>query len=90
MFGEVDFRPCSIALVSLRYAMMQAVSANHVPPDDARAIVAAARALPYPDRTLRSILTAAAIVDDGRIAEALRRWDVKREDARALLHRMAA
>jgi hypothetical protein len=52
--------------------------------------VAAARALAYPDRTLRSILTAAAIVDDGRIAEALRRWDVKRDDARALLRRMAA
>lgn len=88
-FSEFDFQPCSIPLVSIRYAMEQAVSAQDIGADEARVIVAAARALPYPLRTVRAILAAAGVADEGRISEALRRWDVKRDDARALLRRLA-
>jgi len=87
-FTEGDFQACSIPLVTLRYAMEQAVSADLIPPNDARTIVAVARAMRYPERTLQTIVAAAGTAS-GPIAEALRRWDVKRDDARALLRWMA-
>ncbi|MFL5351964.1 TfuA-like protein [Archangium sp.] len=94
--AEHGFRPLTVPLVNVRHAARLAQRAGVLSPREARALVDAAVALFYQDRTWRRVL--AAVVEAWRPAtrEKWDAWaaggleDLKREDARACIHAAAA
>lgn len=85
----------TVALVNLRYGVAQGVAAGTVDPDAGERVVAAVKQLPFTFRTWEDI---AGVVDraDSGVLPVLREgiasggWDVKRRDAVAALHAVAA
>lgn len=96
---EHDFRPISVALVSVRSALAVARATGIVDPECATEIIDHARAIDYPHRTWnalrRSLVESESPyvtdVDDliGWLARTDMVWDVKRADAIAALSRAA-
>jgi hypothetical protein len=85
-----ECRPCTTPLVNVRHMAARAVEAALLSPDEGAALVAAARALPYTERSLPHMLRRAGLGDPTRtLAAKLRRWDLKADDARALLRAIA-
>lgn len=89
-FDPETLRPVSVALVTLRHAAARAEREGLFDTGAASAFVAAAAALPYPDRSVRAALRGASIRDeDGAVCRTLSAWDVKAEDARLVLATLA-
>jgi hypothetical protein len=93
---EHDFRPFTVPLVNVRHAARRAREARVLAPREARALVDAASALFYQDRTWPRVL--AAVAEAWRPATRAK-WDawaaggledLKREDARACIQAAAA
>ncbi|OJT23289.1 hypothetical protein BO221_20725 [Archangium sp. Cb G35] len=94
--AEHGFRPLTVPLVNVRHAARQAEGAKVLAPGEARALVDAAAALFYQDRTWPRVL--AAVGEAWRPATRAK-WDawaargvedLKREDARACLQAASA
>ncbi len=93
--AEAGYRAASVPLVNLRATLRAAVGAGRLTAAEESLVVAATRALYFPDRSLARILTAAGAAGLGpeRVAalrEVLREHfvDQKREDALELLRRL--
>ncbi|MFY0569595.1 TfuA-like protein [Archangium lansingense] len=93
---EHGFRPLSVPLVNVRHAARQAQDARVLAPREARALVDAAAALFYQDRTWPRVL---ATVGEAWRPVTRAKWDawaaggfedLKREDARACLQAASA
>lgn len=88
----------TLALVDIRWRLERAVEAGVVAKAKAKEIAAAAKTLPYPERTEESFLeTAAKLMTDDRDNNCAAltwlesdRMSLKREDTRGLIRRLAA
>jgi hypothetical protein len=91
--ADGGYRPASVPLVNVRASLRRAVDAGELAPAAADAAIALVRDIHYPDRLTSTILDrcrAAGLVGDdlAAIAHALTDGyvDLKRDDARELLH----
>ena len=95
-FAPGDAQPVSEAMINIRVALGRAVEAGVIERATCLKLVRTAKAMYFPDRTWRNLWRSAAGWLPGPEATALRRYlektrpDVKGEDARLLLHRLAA
>lgn len=94
--AQFAYRALSDAMINLRDGLALAVTAKVIGAEAAAALEAAAKTLHYPHRSWSAMLKAGAAcgIDTDRL-HALRDWrqahqpDTKRDDARAVLHRVA-
>ncbi|HEX8705103.1 MAG TPA: TfuA-like protein [Myxococcaceae bacterium] len=82
-------RPPSLALVNTRYAVSLALKKGLLDESEARSIVRAAEETFYAERTWRGILARAGVESRMGLEQLLAGWDLKREDARRVLRRVA-
>ncbi|MGW4425071.1 TfuA-like protein [Streptosporangium sp. NPDC004631] len=93
---DAGARPYTVALVSVRVALRRLRRRGAIGPADETRLLEAARRLPFTERTWRRLLTTTSGVP-GNALETLRQttaapalsWDVKAQDALALLRRLA-
>lgn len=84
--AERGYTPCSEAMVNIRATLRDCVSARLIDARQEQAVVAAAKAMFYPDRQLCSAILAAQLPPDVRARVLSRgRVDQKRIDARAAI-----
>ncbi|GAA2531006.1 MULTISPECIES: TfuA-like protein [Streptomyces] len=93
---DAGSRALTVALVSVRVALRRMVRRRVISPDDETRLLAAAEELPFTARTWRAVLhqvegvsrtTADAIRD--LVKGPAETWDIKTQDARSLLARLA-
>jgi hypothetical protein len=93
-YSREDGRPLSEAMINIRVALNQARREGVIERAAARRLIAVARALYFPDRSWPGLWHKAASWMPKRDLDALRQYiarakpDVKRDDARLLLHEM--
>lgn len=93
---DAGSRPLTVAMVSVRVVLRRLVRRRVISSDDEAGVLAAAEQLPFTARTWRGILRHAGGVSRTS-ADAIREvvdgpsetWDIKTQDARALLSRLA-
>lgn len=80
------YRPLSVSLISMRYALKQAIRRGRLDRTTGDRIAQAAQETFYPDRTWAPVLARAGVQDDdGHLASFLTEYDLKKEDARRAL-----
>lgn len=91
VFDPDSRRALSVPMVNVRFAVERLVSSASLSPSAGKRILEAALALPYQERSYPAILRRAGVEDDDRLRDlvgALQGFDLKREDAFALLEEL--
>lgn len=92
IFDPDGFVPLTVPLVNVRYAVERLLSSGTITAPIGNRILAAAQKLHYTDRTYKLILRQAGLadkVDAEGLLNLLQSFDLKRDDARLLLERLA-
>lgn len=93
IFDPIRNQPLSVPLVNVRFAVERLASLGTINDRTAAQILDAARKLSFKDRCYPQILDAASIglhTDSGDLAEMLETYDLKRQDAQAVLEYVEA
>lgn len=96
MFDPLTFEPVSEPLVNIRFTLKQAADAGVLAPEQASALIEAARAIYFPERCWDAVFASAPEVVGEEVAERVchyvqtSRVDQKREDALAALRLIRA
>src|SRR5882672_4204789 len=92
IFDPSRFVPLTVPLVNVRYAIERLLHSGSISASVSERILAAAKKLHYRDRTYKRILAEAKLdekIDTEDLLNLLTRLDLKREDAKLLLERLA-
>jgi ribosomal protein S12 methylthiotransferase accessory factor len=92
LFDADTYRPLTVPLVNVRYAVTRLVNSATITPDAGADLVEAATRLHYTERTYRNILQASGLRDSSNVddlVQLLTSFDLKRDDAYLLLETMA-
>jgi ribosomal protein S12 methylthiotransferase accessory factor len=92
LFDPYTFKPLTVPLINLRYGVERLVRSATLSKDVGDALIQACSELHYRDRTYTAIFDNSSLSrnrDREEIAQLLRRFDLKREDAFSLIEELA-